>query len=163
MSDNYILIETQTINFSELKRMYDQRIAGFFGEYRWLSNFWPCEVRYDNLIFPSVEHAYVYAKCYLDCKQLDQLLESSAGQAKRLGKQARIKPSFELNKLEIMKQLLLAKFSQASLQEKLLSTHPKALIEVNSWNDTFWGVNEQGTGLNHLGVLLQEVRDIYRE
>jgi ribA/ribD-fused uncharacterized protein len=139
--------------------MYEQRIAGFFGEYRWLSNFWPCEVLYNNIAFPSVEHAYVYAKCELTTEQVDVLLQSSPGAAKRLGRTAPVNAQFSQNKLAIMKQLLKIKFSHGLLKQKLLDTHPRALIEVNFWGDTFWGVNEQGTGLNHLGVLLEEVRE----
>lgn len=162
MSDTYILIKTETIDFSKLKHMYDTRIAGFFGEYRWLSNFWPCQVYYDNHVFPSVEHAYVYAKCELSEAQFLTLLELTPGAAKRLGRSAVLKPSFEQNKLVIMKQLLKSKFSDSTLQKQLVDTDPRTLIEVNSWNDTFWGVNEHGSGLNHLGVLLEEVRDFYK-
>jgi N-glycosidase YbiA len=143
--------------------MYDNRIAGFFGEYRWLSNFWPCEITYDSIAFSSVEHAYVYAKCVLSPEQLDKLLASTPGGAKRLGRTAPVNPQFSQNKLAIMKKLLEIKFSHINLQQKLIDTHPAALIEVNNWGDTFWGVNEQGTGLNHLGYLLEEVRDSYRE
>lgn len=142
--------------------MYDNRIAGFFGEYRWLSNFWPCEVCYNNITFPSVEHAYVYAKCILTDKQLNELLNLTPGGAKRLGRTAPANPQFSQNKLAIMKKLLEIKFSHSTLQKQLIATYPAALIEVNNWGDTFWGVNEQGSGLNHLGVLLEQVRDAYR-
>lgn len=41
----------------------NSRIDQFTGEHRFLSNFWPCEVQYANLTFPSVENAYQACKC----------------------------------------------------------------------------------------------------
>lgn len=41
-------------------------IKGFFCQYRWLSNFWPCKVEYDGHKFKSVEQAYQYAKAVTD-------------------------------------------------------------------------------------------------
>jgi hypothetical protein len=34
----------------------------FHNEYRFLSNFYPAEVSFEGLVFPTVEHAYVAAK-----------------------------------------------------------------------------------------------------
>lgn len=158
---DYVLVETQDIDFTSLKNMYNNRIAGFFGEYRWLSNFWYCDVYFNDILFPSVEHAYVYAKCYLSEEQVTQLLSSTPGEAKQLGKQADIKPDFEFAKIAIMKKLLLSKFSNPVLQQKLIDTKNSNLIEVNNWNDTFWGVTVEGNGLNTLGNLLEEVRQHY--
>src|SRR4051794_10492805 len=38
------------------------KIDSFQGEYRFLSNFWPAEVVYEGVTYPSVEHAYQAAK-----------------------------------------------------------------------------------------------------
>ena len=37
-------------------------ILEFQGEYRWLSNFSPCEIILDGITYKSVEHAYMSAK-----------------------------------------------------------------------------------------------------
>jgi hypothetical protein len=37
-------------------------IHGFFGDYRWLSNFHSCPVYFDGLLYPSSENAYQAAK-----------------------------------------------------------------------------------------------------
>jgi predicted NAD-dependent protein-ADP-ribosyltransferase YbiA (DUF1768 family) len=41
----------------------ENKIQGFFGEYRWLSNFWPVKIHFEEKTYPSVEHAYQAAKC----------------------------------------------------------------------------------------------------
>ena len=59
-----------------------------------------------------------------------------------------------------MKNICLAKFLQnPDLKEKLLSTGDAELVEGNTWNDTFWGVNSRtGKGDNNLGKILMNVR-----
>ena len=37
-------------------------ITEFQNEYRFLSNFWPAVVKYDGMVFQTVEAAYVAAK-----------------------------------------------------------------------------------------------------
>lgn len=45
----------------------------------------------------------------------------------------------------------------------LLATGSEELIQGNTWNDTFWGVNHQHPkGLNHLGRILMDVRSQLR-
>jgi predicted NAD-dependent protein-ADP-ribosyltransferase YbiA (DUF1768 family) len=39
-----------------------KHISSFTGEYRFLSNFYPCVVHLDEEVYPSVEHAYQAAK-----------------------------------------------------------------------------------------------------
>jgi ribA/ribD-fused uncharacterized protein len=68
---------------------------------------------------------------------------------------------WEAVKLEVMKEILRLKFSEPSLREALLATGDAPLIEANTWNDTFWGVC-RGRGQNHLGRLLEEVREEIR-
>jgi len=59
-----------------------------------------------------------------------------------------------------MIDFLWQKFSQPEYQEFLLSTKNKILMEGNTWNDTYWGVNlETGEGNNFLGRILMEIRD----
>ena len=56
--------------------------------------------------------------------------------------------------------LLQQKFSDPSLAEKLISTHPNQLVEGNTWGDRFWGVDlKTRLGQNRLGRLLMILRD----
>ncbi len=60
-------------------------------------------------------------------------------------------------RLDLMIELLIQKFSNENLMQKLLETGNKFLIEGNTWNDTFWGVCN-GQGRNYLGRILMNIR-----
>ena len=62
-------------------------IDKFFDEYRFLSNFWRCDIKCPStkLIFPSVENAYQAAKTD-DYGIKKSLTICSSGKAKRIGK-----------------------------------------------------------------------------
>jgi len=62
-----------------------KEIKGFFGEYRFLSNFWFADVFYEGLVYPSVEHAFQAAKTFDIDERLDILKCAEPGEAKRLG------------------------------------------------------------------------------
>lgn len=66
---------------------------------------------------------------------------------------------WENKRVKIMIDLLLQKFANPDLKEKLISTLPKTLIEGNDWGDTLWGV-VNGKGRNFLGNILMEIRDM---
>jgi ribA/ribD-fused uncharacterized protein len=144
-------------------------IAQFRGPWRFLSNFWACQVNggplEPSLWFPSAEHAYQSCKSH-DRKVWLEFTDPklTAGEAKRLGQQLVLRPDWNEVKLPIMKQILLAKFDPTvnpQLTRQLLDSGERELIEGNHWGDTFWGVCN-GKGTNWLGKLLMEVRREYR-
>lgn len=131
-------------------------ITSFSGDYRWLSNFHPCKIKYNGLTYPSVEHAYQAAKVPVD----DRIgfLSITAAQAKHLGRRKQCYTDWNYLKVPIMRKLLQIKFAPHSkLADKLIATAPAKLIEGNYWGDTFWGVC-RGQGKNTLGVLLMQQR-----
>lgn len=135
-------------------------IDKFDGQYRFLSNFWPCTVRLDGEQYPSVEHAYQAAKT-TDRKERQHVRSaSSPGEAKRRGRQVTKRADWDDVKLEVMEKLLRQKFSRVSdLRIRLLTaTRGHELVEGNTWGDTYWGVCN-GVGENHLGRLLMAIRD----
>lgn len=140
-------------------------ITAFDGEYRWLSNFWPCNLppMYD-IVPRTVEHAYQASKTDSLDYAMQILSQPRAGAAKRLGKGATLRPGWELMKLDVMKQLIVYKFDDHNpeLQQRLLATGDAELIEGNTWGDTFWGCTNHGNGIwfgdNHLGKILMVVR-----
>lgn len=136
----------------------NDQIVEFQGEYRFLSNFWPCEIRHDGLRYPSVEHAFVAAKT-LDFEQrwiASQII--SPGGAKQFGKELVLRPDWNQCRDTIMWELVLQKFTEhRDLRTKLLATGEAKLIEGNRWNDTYWGVC-RGVGENRLGQILMHVR-----
>ena len=137
----------------------DTRIAGFFGQYRFLSNFEPCQVYFEGIMFPSAENAYQAAKT-LDRDKRFIFVSATPSQAKKLGNNLELRPNWESNKYFIMRDIVRHKFdSNYSLFSDLMATKGKALIEKNHWNDTFWGQNLDNKGDNNLGKILRIYRD----
>jgi ribA/ribD-fused uncharacterized protein len=143
-------------------------ITAFQGEYRFLSNFWPCYMEYDNMLYPTAEHAYQAAKvgdpaikarishCDTPAAAKDYMTEYA--------NQAGIDWTIE-KKLAVMEELLGIKFGGMNpfLTRALLATGDTLLIEGNTWGDTFWGVCDNA-GENNLGKLLMKIREeLFRE
>jgi ribA/ribD-fused uncharacterized protein len=86
--------------------------------------------------------------------------------AKRIGRKVTLRHDWEKVKIEIMRGLLVQKFSQDEmLREMLLSTGDWELIEGNTCGDKFWGAvleNGKWVGRNELGKLLMSVRSEIR-
>lgn len=139
----------------------DGKIFGFFGPFRFLSNFYILEngVFLDEVYYPSVEHAYQAAKWPRNMRA--QFLDVTSGRAKKLGKEA---PKFDgkkwnKKKIEVMTELVRQKFfNNPKLATMLLMTEGCQLEERNNWGDQVWGCDEAGNGENHLGQILMDVR-----
>lgn len=84
--------------------------------------------------------------------------------AARLGRdrQRPLRGDWEKVKISMMREALVAKFTQhVELRDLLSATGDAELVEHT--NDTFWGDGGDGSGANLLGVVLMEVRDMIRE
>jgi ribA/ribD-fused uncharacterized protein len=138
--------------------MENNIIDKFEGDFRFLSNFYPSEVEMDGIVYPSVEHAYQAAKTFdLELRQkISQ--DSNPSAAKKAGRTLKIRPDWEEVKLSIMESLVRQKFSKEPFKTKLQNTGNAKLIEGNWWGDKFYGVYK-GQGENHLGKILEKVRD----
>jgi len=133
-------------------------ITDFFGDHRFLSNFFPSEIEVEGKKYPTVEHAYQAAKTQ-DPEWREAIRNAStAKEAKNLGRKCPPRKEWDDLKIPTMKDLLKRKFQDKKLAKKLVETHPKELVEGNWWGDTFWGVCH-GKGKNWLGKLLMEVRE----
>lgn len=131
-------------------------------EYRFLSNFYPAPVNLDGETYPSSENAYQAAKSLNDDERRAFRGNVSAALSKKMGKKLKLRPDWEEVKRDIMKKIVLNKFTyHPSLKEKLLATGDAELIEGNTWGDTFFGVCN-GVGQNQLGKILMEVREELR-
>ncbi len=131
-------------------------IRKFSGHYSFLSNFYPCIIKYEGEVYSSVENAYQAAKS-TDSKIRKQFTSLSAGHAKKLGQKIAKRDDWEDVKVDVMYDLLKQKFSQPKLRTLLLMTENDDLVEGNTWGDTTWGVY-RGKGKNLLGKLLMKVR-----
>lgn len=136
----------------------DKNIRGFFGDYRWLSNFEPCIVEYEGLVYPSSEAAYQAAKCEIKAHR-ERFLMIDAARAKSLGRLIIIRKDWNEIKLQVMQDILVSKFNKNSyLRNQLIATGNKFLEETNWWHDIFWGVcNNKGE--NNLGKVLMKIRE----
>lgn len=140
------------------------KIDDFNGEYRWLSNFYPASLEIDGLRYLSSEGAYQAAKC-ADPEARRLFTEQSPDAAKRMGRLIRIRPDWGAVKLSEMEKVLRAKFTQNPyLARYLADTGDAELIEGNTWQDTFWGVDQKtGEGQNNLGRLLMALRKDFQQ
>ena len=140
-------------------------ITRFESEYRFLSNFYECEIKYSGFVYQSVEAAYQAQKCN-DDKARVPFQYMSASESKKIGQTAALRPDWNDVKERIMCDLVLCKFTaHKELADKLISTNGYMLIEGNDWHDNFWGVcickdckNIENN--NHLGEILMSVRDV---
>jgi len=163
---NHINVEYDGSTIPDYAFYSDDKICGFFGLFRFLSNFFPVPngVHYEGLTYFSVEHAYQAAKWPQNKR--DEFTRCSASRAKKLGKQA---PDFnnkewDNKKYKIMVELCIQKFLYNNdLKEMLLATGDAYLEETNSWGDMWWGCNEDGEGKNNLGKILMGIRDTIRQ
>lgn len=137
-------------------------IYGFFGPFRFLSNFHLVEVVLDGLKYHTTEAAYQAAKTDdLSIRRLFASLKTGR-EAKRLSHELQAPPGWhEGRKFEVMLDLTRQKFAADPLRQWLLETKDLYLEETNSWNDIYWGVCN-GVGDNHLGKILMQVRNELR-
>ncbi len=150
----------QRIDGVMLPTVTDEAILGFFGPYRFLSNFHLCNVTVDGVRYQSSEHAFMAQKTDVpeERHQLSAEIGLTPKEAKQYGRTVTLRPGWDDLRVEAMRKVVLAKFSQnPALRKALLDTGEKYLEETNYWNDTFWGMC-RGTGENNLGKVLMSVR-----
>jgi hypothetical protein len=131
-------------------------ITSFSEENRFLSNFYPCRVEMEGIVYLSVENAYQAAKT-MNVSEREEIARMTPGQAKRTGSCVSLRPDWESIKLVIMEDLIRQKFNIPDLRDKLLATGDSELIEGNNWCDHYWGMCE-GEGQNMLGKILMKIR-----
>lgn len=155
----------------------DRGIYGFFGAYRFLSNFQilSAPIIYEGREFMTSEAAYMSGKTD-DRRNKDWLSVNSArpGECKAFSKT----PEFNPNEIAshrdfvrraiVMADVLELKFAQPDMRMLLLETGTKELVETNNWGDETWGkaVDPEGfpgNGNNYLGKLLMSLREEIRE
>jgi ribA/ribD-fused uncharacterized protein len=139
-------------------------INQFNGRFAFLSNIHPSPITWENITYPTVEHAFQAAKSE-DPAIRQQIADmDTPDKAKQAGGRRGIvktfaQPAWERKKLQVMERLLRLKFQDTELAAKLKETGDQQLIEGNNWNDTFWGVRlNTGKGRNHLGRILMKIR-----
>lgn len=147
--------------------MSDTPITRFDGEFRFLSNFYPSPIRYNDLegtvnLYPTAEHLYQALKTDNASERRQVRMAPGPGMAKRVGRKVTLRAGWDTLRLPVMRRVIALKFVQhAELAEWLMATGDRPLIEGNTWDDTFWGVCN-GVGENWLGMILMETRSHLR-
>jgi ribA/ribD-fused uncharacterized protein len=131
--------------------------------YFFLSNFYPCLIRLEDMLFIDVEHAYQAAKTTdMDVRRLI-MAEPTAARAKKRGGAIKLRDNWDQIKHDIMYELLLQKFHPDNLNGvNLRATGQALLIEGNYWHDLIWGQcfcsRHNWDGSNKLGEMLMKIR-----
>jgi ribA/ribD-fused uncharacterized protein len=133
-------------------------ISSFTGKHFFLSNFYPCSISYEGIIYPSSEHAYVAAKSD-DTRDREYIATiNNAGKAKQYSRRLILRDGWDSMRVNVMLDIVSIKFRHEDLSNALVNTGNEELVEGNYWGDTFWGQSPIGTGQNNLGKILMEIR-----
>ncbi len=134
-------------------------VKGFREEYSFLSNFYPSPFYLAGSRYLTGEHAFQSMKTKNVSERALIQMQRSPSDAKRAGRKVTLRDDWETIKVYVMYKVVFEKFNQnPALMNLLISTGDAKLYEVNTWGDTYWGVDTKGNGLNHLGEILMRVR-----
>lgn len=131
-------------------------------EYGEFSNFARYPITIKKKRYPTAEHFFQSQKFKAPKDREDIRNANSPMLAARMGRdrKRKLRRDWESAKLNVMREALLAKFTQHNdLRELLLSTHNAKIIE-HTEADSYWGDGGDGTGRNMLGQLLMATRTI---
>ena len=143
----------------------ENNVKGFFGEYRWMSNFFICPVQYEGVEYQSAENAYQSSKIKPEFRV--DFIDVQPYVAKTMWKKyPRVdasKDEWDARKFNVMAQIVFYKFTRnMDLRVKLLKTNDRYLEETNSWGDFYWGHDiNQKRGENQLGIILMSTRSYW--
>jgi ribA/ribD-fused uncharacterized protein len=133
-------------------------------DYGWLSNFYPARISVGGKTWPTSEH-YFQAQKFAGTPREEEIRRATKARlAAELGRSRKhpLRPDWEQVKDAVMRQAVLAKFTQhADLRASLLATGDALLVE-HTENDAYWGDGGDGSGRNRLGEILMSVRDELR-
>jgi ribA/ribD-fused uncharacterized protein len=129
-----------------------------------LSNFSAHSIRYEGVLYPTVEHAY-HAQKFTDQAIVDEIMAAGspleAYSVAQRYKAAR-KQDWDEIKVSVLYELVREKVRQHSeVREALLATADEEIVEVNP-NDDFWGNGKDGNGQNQMGKILMKIREELR-
>lgn len=130
-------------------------------EYGEFSNFAGYPIKIGKRNWPTSEH-YFQAMKFKDKSEQEKIRKSKSPMlAARMGRDRKraLRKDWESVKDQVMREAVMAKFTQhEELRELLLSTGQAKIVE-HTTNDSYWGDGGNGKGKNRLGQILMEVRD----
>lgn len=154
----------------EVKYAKFYRLREEWGEF---SNFFRRPIELDAKVWPSSEH-YYQANKGLDEETIELIRAlPTPREAADTGRLIPMRPDWEkpidsppithLNSVKLVKdyvmwRALVAKYTQHDDLKRLLLSTDDAIIVEHTVNDRYWGDNGDGTGFNHLGRQLMDLR-----
>ncbi len=146
----------------------EKAILDFKEEYRFLSNLYNCPVTYKGLTFPNAESAFRAQKSATNEEKIKFTKTDSSAVTDLVNAKPDAYSDWDLITDHTMNVILVAKFSNPELQQKLLSTGYRELIYENTYHDNVWGnctceKCKDIKGWNRLGINLMVVRNHYRD
>lgn len=130
------------------------------GTYGCFSNFSRHTVKIYGKTWKTAEHAF-QAQKFLDedvQNKIHQCPTPSKAAAMGRKRSLPLRSDWEEVKDDIMREIVLAKFTQHEAARKtLLSTGSYTLVE-HTRNDSYWGDGGDGSGKNMLGIITMETR-----
>ncbi|MEL6897360.1 MAG: NADAR family protein [Planctomycetota bacterium] len=138
------------------------RSSDAYGEF---SNFAVYPIHIGDRVWPSTEHYYQAMKLTDILEQEEIRAAYSPKQAALMGRAAErtVRDDWESTKVNVMRDALMAKFTQHEELSALLRGTGDAQIIETSASDDYWGDGGDGKGKNMLGRVLMEVRAKLRE
>ena len=119
-------------------------------------------VKLDGVEYQTVRHAYEAAKTMNEEQRAVVAHAATPGIAEQLGRyNVDVRPDWEDVRLSILADLLRQKFSGRTLKALLLETGDEEIVYMNG-DDLFLG-SRYGTGENHMGRLMMELRESLRK
>jgi predicted NAD-dependent protein-ADP-ribosyltransferase YbiA (DUF1768 family) len=94
----------------------EEGIFGFFGDYRWLSNFHPVDITIDGRTYSSSEAAYMSRKTHVESEK-EILSKLAPREAKQRGKLVVLREDWEEVKYDEMLKVLRLKFQDETISE----------------------------------------------
>ncbi len=133
--------------------------------YGCFSNFSAHGIELDGAWWRTSEH-YYQAQKFAGTPHAEQVRQAATPkQAAEMGRDRKrpLRPDWEQVKDEVMQRAVLSKFEKhADIREILLGTGDEEIVEASP-SDYYWGCGADGSGLNKLGQILMEVREIVRQ
>lgn len=118
-------------------------------------------IRIDDVVYPTVEHAY-HAQKFTDQAIIDEIRAATSPiESYRVAYryQDRWKENWYDIRLQVLYELVREKVRQhKEVRDQLISTGDEEIVEVNPVDD-FWGNGKDGNGQNQMGKILMRIRE----
>jgi len=136
------------------------KIPYYENSYFALHNFSAHSIKYNGVIYTTVEHAFHSVK--FDDENIKEEIRKARSpfEAYELGKKYKSfrKTNWDEIKVSVLYEIITEKVKQhEEVKKVLLSTNKEEIVEDNP-NDDFWGNGKDGNGQNQTGKILMKIR-----